>query len=252
MASAFGGREFTEKRWPMSAAPLAEYHANLMPNSTSKILLEVALPWPGVCHECVYYPANLMRKPPERAASMGFGLRTSGYSILSFARYVDALNSKSQLLWKLWRLARQDKGNTGKPSTWARRLKICARFAVTYNNLNPVPRCRTTTIFGRIGQRLARHIYSEQEITDYWQQPINGFFIPGLRGATYETLFVNRFHRPSNFRSLAFAGHGRQSKVGHVDHTAKPNLPNHVMCCSHPSTIDATATLSSSTNSISK
>ena len=46
------------------------------------------------------------------------------------------------------------------------------------------------TIFGRIGQRLAPHIYSEQEIIDLLAAAHNlDSFIPGLRGATYETLF---------------------------------------------------------------
>ena len=58
---------------------------------------------------------------------LGFGLRTPGYSILSFARYVDALNSQEPITVEImaaW--ARQDKGSTGKPSTWARRLKKTA------------------------------------------------------------------------------------------------------------------------------
>ena len=46
------------------------------------------------------------------------------------------------------------------------------------------------TIFGRIGQRLALHIYSEQEITDLLAAAHKlDSFIPGLRGATCETLF---------------------------------------------------------------
>jgi hypothetical protein len=55
---------------------------------------------------------------------LGFGLRTPGYSVLSFARFVDSLNSQEPLTVEImadW--AKQDQGNTIKPSTWARRLK---------------------------------------------------------------------------------------------------------------------------------
>jgi integrase len=122
---------------------------------------------------------------------LGFGLRTSGYSILSFARYVDALNSQEPITVEImgdW--ARQDKGNTGKPSTWARRLKNLRSFCRYLQQFEPRTEVPDDTIFGRIGQRLAPHIYSEQEVIDLLAAAHNlGSFIPGLRGATYETLF---------------------------------------------------------------
>ena len=122
---------------------------------------------------------------------LGFGFRTSGYSIISFARYVDTLNRQQSLTVEMmadWALTRPD--NSGKPFTWAQRLRICARFVVIYSNLNRVPKYRMTVFSGRIGQRLAPHIYSEQEIIDLLAAAHNlGSFIPGLRGATYETLF---------------------------------------------------------------
>ena len=45
------------------------------------------------------------------------------------------------------------------------------------------------TIFGRFGQRLAPHIYSDQEIVDLLAAARRLGPAPGLRGATYETLF---------------------------------------------------------------
>jgi integrase len=122
---------------------------------------------------------------------LGFGLRASGYSILSFARYVDALNSQEPITVEImaaW--ARQDKGNTGKPSTWARRLKKLRSFCRYLQQFDPRTEVPDDNIFGRIGQRLAPHIYSEQEIIDLLAAAHNlDSFIPGLRGATYETLF---------------------------------------------------------------
>jgi len=122
---------------------------------------------------------------------LGFGLRTPGYSILSFARYVDALNSQEPITVEImaaW--ARQDKGNTGKPSTWARRLKSLRSFCRYLQQFDPRTEVPDDSIFGRIGQRLAPHIYSEQEIIDLLAAAHNlDSFIPGLRGVTYETLF---------------------------------------------------------------
>jgi len=122
---------------------------------------------------------------------LGFGLHTPGYSILSFARYVDALNSQEPITVEImaaW--ARQDKGNTGKPSTWARRLKKLRSFCRYLQQFDPRTEVPDDSIFGRIGQRLAPHIYSEQEVIDLLAAAHNlDSFIPGLRGATYETLF---------------------------------------------------------------
>ncbi|MDO9163713.1 MAG: tyrosine-type recombinase/integrase [Methylococcaceae bacterium] len=122
---------------------------------------------------------------------LGFGLRTPGYSILSFARYVDALNSQAPLTVELmadW--ARQDQGNTGKPSTWARRLKNLRSFCRYLQQFEPRTEVPDDSIFGRIGQRLTPHIYSEQEIIDLLAAAHKlDSYIPGLRAATYETLF---------------------------------------------------------------
>ena len=93
---------------------------------------------------------------------LGFALRSSGYSVTSFARYVDALNLQEPLTVEImadW--ARQDKGNSGKPSTWARRLKNLRSFCRYLQQFEPRTEVPDNSIFGRIGQRLAPHIYSE-------------------------------------------------------------------------------------------
>ena len=69
---------------------------------------------------------------------LGFGLRNSGYAVISFARYIDALNSQEPLTVEImadW--ARQDKGNSGKPSTWARRLKNLRSFCRYLQQFEP-------------------------------------------------------------------------------------------------------------------
>lgn len=98
---------------------------------------------------------------------LGFSLRNPGYAVISFARYIDALNSQEPLTVEImadW--ARQDKGSSGKPSTWARRLKNLRSFCRYLQQFEPRTEVPDDSIFGRIGQRLAPHIYSEQDIID--------------------------------------------------------------------------------------
>jgi len=121
---------------------------------------------------------------------LGFGLRNPGYAVISFARYIDALNSQEPLTVEImadW--ARQDKGNSGKPSMWARRLKNLRSFCRYLQQFEPRTEVPDDSIFGRIGQRLAPHIYSEQEIIDLLAAARRLGPSPGLRGVTYETLF---------------------------------------------------------------
>lgn len=122
---------------------------------------------------------------------LGFGLRSPGYSIISFAHYIDALNTQEPLTVEMmadW--ARQDHGHSDDPATWARRLKHLRAFCRYLRQFEPRTEVPDDSLFGRVGQRLAPHIYSEQEIIDLLNAAHNlDSFIPGLRGATYETLF---------------------------------------------------------------
>lgn len=121
---------------------------------------------------------------------LGFDLRAIGYSVNSFANYVDTLNLQGPLTIEVmadW--ARCDKGNSGNPETWARRLgklRPFTRYLQQFEALTEVPGDFT---FGQIGQRPAPHIYIEQEIVDLLAAAHSLGPRPGLRGATYETLF---------------------------------------------------------------
>lgn len=121
---------------------------------------------------------------------LGFGLRSPGYSINSFARYIDDLGHQGPLTVEVmadW--ARRDKGHSNKPATWARRLKKLRSFARYLQQFDPRTEVPDDSTFGRVGQRLAPHIYSEQEIIDLLAAARRLGPAPGLRGATYETLF---------------------------------------------------------------
>ena len=121
---------------------------------------------------------------------LGFGMRTLDYSINSFARYVDALNLQEPLTIEVmadW--ARRDKGGSDDPKTWARRLKHLRSFTRYLQQFEPRTEVPDDSTFGRIGQRVAPHIYSEQEIIDLLAAARRLGPAPGLRGITYETLF---------------------------------------------------------------
>jgi len=121
---------------------------------------------------------------------LGFALRSPGYSVTSFARYVDALNLQEPLTVEImadW--ARRDTGNSNNPATWARRLKNLRSFTRYLQQFEPRTEVPDDSIFGRIGQRLAPHIYSELEIIDLLATARCLGPSPGLRGVTYETLF---------------------------------------------------------------
>ena len=121
---------------------------------------------------------------------LGFSLRNADYAIRSFARYIDELGDHELLTVEVmadW--ARCDKGNSNKPATWARRLYKLRSFARYLQQFDPNTEVPDDTIFGKIGQRLAPHIYSDQEIVDLLAAARRLGPVRGLRGATYEALF---------------------------------------------------------------
>jgi integrase len=121
---------------------------------------------------------------------LGFQLRGTGLAVMSFARYVDGLGYQGPLRVEVmadW--ARRDKWKSDEPSTWARRLKMLRSFARYLQQFEARTEVPDDSTFGRIGQRLAPHIYSEQEIVDLLAVARRLGPAPGLRGASYEALF---------------------------------------------------------------
>ena len=122
--------------------------------------------------------------------SLDYALRSISYSINSFARYVDDLDHEGSLTVEImadW--ARQDKGHSHNPATWARRLKSLRSFVRYLQQFDPYTEVPDDTIFGKIPPRLAPHIYTEGEIMDLLTAARQLNPLGGLRGATYEALF---------------------------------------------------------------
>lgn len=119
---------------------------------------------------------------------LGFASRTMGHALRSFATYVDAQALTRPLRIEVmasW--ARCPKNASDDPLTWARRLKVLRPVARWFRQFEPDTAVPDRSIFGSVGQRLAPHIYTEQEIADLLAAAHR--LQPPLRGATYETLF---------------------------------------------------------------
>ncbi len=119
---------------------------------------------------------------------LGFASRSMGYALRSFAAYVDALELTGPLCLEIMaKWARCPKKASDDPATWARRLKVLRPFARWLQQFEPGTEVPDNSIFGSVGQRLAPHIYTEQEIIDLLAAAHH--LQPPLRGAAYETLF---------------------------------------------------------------
>jgi site-specific recombinase XerD len=98
---------------------------------------------------------------------LGFSARTQAYALRSFARHVQAVGHYGPITLEVmadW--ARCDSDASSDPHTWARRLKLLRSFMhwlVQFELGTEVP---DDAIFGRLPERQAPHIYSEQEIID--------------------------------------------------------------------------------------
>ena len=119
---------------------------------------------------------------------LGFASRSMGYALGSFARYSDRLETQGPLTVEVmaaW--ARCPNNGSDNPLTWARRLKILRPFARWLQQFEPGTEVPDDSVFGSVDQRLAPHIYTEEEIADLLVAARG--LCPPLRGATYETLF---------------------------------------------------------------
>lgn len=126
----------------------------------------------------------------DERRQLGFDLRSIDYSVNSFARYVDTLNLEGPLTIEVmaaW--AQCDKGNSGDPKTWARRLGKLRPFTRYLQQFEPLTEVPDDYTFGKIGHRPAPHIYTEQEVIELLVATRSLGPPSELRGSTYETLF---------------------------------------------------------------
>ena len=138
-------------------------------------------------------PASLQARVERYLAErhrLGFSARTQAYALRSFVRHVQAVSHHGPLTVEVmvdW--ARRDSHGSSDPLTWARRLKLLHSFLRWLQQFEPRTEVPDDAIFGRLPERQAPHIYSEQEIVDLLAAARRLGPTPGLRGAIFETLF---------------------------------------------------------------
>ena len=93
--------------------------------------------------------------------TLGFQLQSPAYSLRSLAEYVRRTRHRGPLTLEVmaeW--ARLDSHASVDPRTWARRLKNLRSFARWMQQFEPATEVPDDTIFGRLPERQAPHIYS--------------------------------------------------------------------------------------------
>jgi integrase len=121
---------------------------------------------------------------------LGFSGRTQAYALRSFAKHVQAVRHRGPLTVEVmadW--ARRDSHGSTDPLTWARRLKQLRTFLRWLQQFEPHTEVPDDAIFGPLPERLAPHIYSEQDIVDLLAAARRLGPAQGLRCVVYETLF---------------------------------------------------------------
>jgi integrase len=132
----------------------------------------------------------------EERRRLGFGMRGMDCAVMGLARYRDEQGERPVTLESL--------------ADWARRLKQVRRFLRSLQQFEPETEVPDDTLFGRVGQRVTPHIFSEAELVDLLAAARRLGPAPGLRGATYEALFGLRAATGLRFSE---AGHLRNADV---------------------------------------
>jgi integrase len=138
-------------------------------------------------------PVNMQSRVQDYLAErhrLGFLMKSTGRTLISFARYVDALGRVGPLtLEVMTEWARHDKQGLGKRETWARRFKLLRPFARYLQQFDPETEVPEESVFGPVPGWLMPHIYRDEEIVDLLAAARALGPAGDLRAATYETLF---------------------------------------------------------------
>lgn len=121
---------------------------------------------------------------------LGFSGRSEVYELRGFAKHVRSVGHRGPLTVEVMaQWAKCDSHGSNDPLTWARRLKKLRTFLRWLQQFEPRTEVPDDSIFGCMPERLAPHIYSEQEIIDLLAAARRLGPVNGLRAHVYETLF---------------------------------------------------------------
>jgi integrase len=171
---------------------------------------------------------------------LGFSGRNDACTLRSFARHVQTAGYRGPLTVEVmaeW--ARRDSHGSSDPHTWARRLKKLRTFTRWLQQFEPRTEVPDDAIFGRLPERQAPHIYTEQEIVSLLAAARRLGPAPGLRGVIFETLFGLLASTGLRIgEALSLGNLDVDLKVGILSiHQAKFGKSRQVPM--HPSTVDA-------------
>jgi integrase len=134
--------------------------------------------------------ATLVERFLQERQRLGFKPTSIAYALRSLADHVRHIRHRGPLTAEVMaQWARQDSRGSADPRTWAGRLKKLRTFTRWLRQFEPRTEVPDDTIFGRLPERQAPHIYSEHEIEELLAAARRLDPTPGLRGSTYEALF---------------------------------------------------------------
>lgn len=134
--------------------------------------------------------ATLVGRYLEERHRLGFNPNSNAYALRSLVDHVRRTGHRGPLTVEVMaQWARKDAHDSADPRTWARRLKKLRSFTRWLQQFEPRTEVPDDTVFGRLPERQAPHIYSEREIEELLAAARRLDPRPGLRGLTYETLF---------------------------------------------------------------
>ena len=121
---------------------------------------------------------------------LGFELRSMGYALSSLASYAAIGGHQGPLTADfMFEWARQDKAQSSKQSTGARRIELLRPFTRWLRQFEPLTQVPDESVFGPVPGRVAPHVYREDEIVELLGVARDIKPQGCLRAATFETLF---------------------------------------------------------------
>ena len=146
-----------------------------------------------MARESVMRPVSLQTRIAQYSDErrrLGFSGRSEVYELRGFAKHVRSVGHRGPLTVEVMaQWAKCDSHGSNDPLTWARRLKKLRTFLRWLQQFEPRTEVPDDSIFGCMPERLAPHIYSEQEIIDLLAAARRLGPVNGLRAHVYETLF---------------------------------------------------------------
>lgn len=118
---------------------------------------------------------------------MGFALEVQGYQLLRFAQFADVRGHRGPITLEL--ATKWAHYKASRPITWTGRIEILRPFAKYRAQFDPATEVPPSKFLGSSRQRLAPHIYTDEEVQSILVAASKLSPCGGVRPAAYETLY---------------------------------------------------------------